>query len=79
MQYFEDDYGYRHGFEEADELEHYLSPIDVMSLLHIGKNSFYRMVNSGELHAIRVGKLWRVPREALINLRNQSQKINGSK
>ena len=45
----------------------YLTPKEVMSLLYIGRNTFYKMVNSGELPAFRVGKLWRVSRKALIN------------
>ena len=31
-------------------------------------NTFYRLVHSGELPAIRIGKLWRVKREALLKL-----------
>ncbi|MDD3021262.1 MAG: helix-turn-helix domain-containing protein [Alphaproteobacteria bacterium] len=41
----------------------YLTPREVMDLLYIGKNTFYRLVNSGELPAFRIGKLWRVRRE----------------
>lgn len=42
-----------------------LTPAEVMNILFIGKNSFYRLVNSGELSAFRIGKLWRVSRESL--------------
>ena len=59
-------------FENQDdgELEienEYLTPKEVMNLLYIGRNSFYKLVNSGELPAFRVGKLWRVSRKALVN------------
>ena len=53
-----------------DELEienEYLTPKEVMNLLYIGRNTFYKLVNSGELPAFRVGKLWRVSRDALEN------------
>lgn len=60
MMYYEDDYSYE------DEIENeYLTPKEVMSLLYIGHNTFYKLVNSGELPAFRLGKLWRVRREDL--------------
>lgn len=58
--YYENDYSYE------DEIENeYLTPKEVMSLLYIGRNTFYKLVNSGELPAFRLGKLWRVKREDL--------------
>lgn len=43
----------------------YLTPKEVMEELAIGRNTFYRLVNTGELPAFRIGKLWRVKREDL--------------
>lgn len=54
---------YDDDFEEIDM--EYLTPKEVMSLLYIGKNTFYRLVQTGELPAFRVGKQWRVHRKAL--------------
>ena len=55
-----DDYVYE------DEIENeYLTPKEVMALLYIGRNTFYKLVNTGELPAFRLGKLWRVRREDL--------------
>ena len=55
-------------FEEKQEDEFaYLTPKEVMRELCIGRNTFYRLVNSGELKAFRIGKLWRVRREDLDN------------
>lgn len=60
MMYYEADYSYE------DEIENeYLTPKEVMSLLYIGRNTFYKLVHSGELPAFRLGKLWRVRREDL--------------
>ena len=54
-------------YEDALEIENeYLTPKEVMNLLYIGRNTFYKLVNSGELPAFRVGKLWRVARKDLI-------------
>lgn len=55
-------------YEDELEIENeYLTPKEVMNLLYIGRNTFYKLVNSGELPAFRVGKLWRVNRAALEN------------
>lgn len=43
----------------------YLTPKEVMEELAIGRNTFYRLVNTGELPAFRIGKLWRVKRSEL--------------
>nr|WP_325196454.1 helix-turn-helix domain-containing protein [uncultured Oscillibacter sp.] len=55
-------------FYDSEDLEienEYLTPREVMDLLYIGRNTFYKLVNSGELPAFRIGKLWRVSRKAL--------------
>jgi len=57
--------------ESLEEVENeYLTPREVMNLLYIGRNTFYRLVNSGELPAFRIGKLWRVRRDVLQNWKN---------
>lgn len=54
--------------EVLEEVENeFLTPKEVMNLLYIGRNTFYKMVNSGELPAFRIGKLWRVRRDDLKN------------
>lgn len=59
--------------DDTDIENEYLTPKEVMNLLYIGKNTFYKLVNSGELPAFRVGKLWRVRQEDLMNFTsNQS-------
>lgn len=63
--YFED-------FSDEREIERtyeFLTPKEVMEELAIGRNTFYRMVNAGELPAFRIGKLWRVKREDLLHWR----------
>lgn len=60
MNYFDDFSGKELDWKDEPE---YLTPREVMDLLCIGRNRFYRMVNSGELKGFRIGKLWRVRRE----------------
>lgn len=38
---------------------------DLQQLLHIGKNTALRLVQSGEIEAFRVGKQWRVMKESV--------------
>ena len=39
---------------------------ELQELLHIGKNTALRLVQSGEIEAFRVGKQWRVIKESVI-------------
>lgn len=64
-----DEFGYeREDYDGTVQLNEYLTPREVMELLAIGKNTFYKMVQSGELPAFRVGKQWRVKRADLERL-----------
>ena len=42
-----------------------LSVEDLMPLLAIGKSSAYALVRSGQIRSIRIGKKYRIPREAV--------------
>ena len=39
---------------------------ELQELLHIGKNTALRLVQSGESEAFRVGKQWRIVKENII-------------
>ena len=51
--------------EPEDVENEILTPKEVMNLLYIGRNTFYKLVRSGELPAFRVGKQWRVMRKSV--------------
>jgi excisionase family DNA binding protein len=36
-----------------------------MDMLNIGRNKAYEILNSGEIKAFRVGRKWRIPRNAV--------------
>ena len=38
---------------------------ELQKLLHIGKNTALRLVQSGEIEAFRVGKQWRILRSSI--------------
>ena len=38
---------------------------DLAQMLSIGRNTAYELVRSGEIRSIRIGKSYRIPREAI--------------
>lgn len=42
-----------------------LTPDEVMGLLNIGKNAIYKLLESGELKAFKIGRNWKIPRKSL--------------
>lgn len=50
---------------KEEQLPIMLTPAEVMDILGVGKNTIYRLLNSGELHGVRIGRSWRVANSAL--------------
>lgn len=50
-----------------DDLPDLLTVADLAQVLRIGRNSAYRLVRSGEIPSIRIGRAYRVPKAALID------------
>lgn len=44
---------------------------ELQELLHIGKNTALKLVQSGEIEAFRVGKQWRVMKESIVKYMNR--------
>lgn len=64
-----DEFGYeREDADYKEQINEFLTPREVMELLAIGKNTFYKMVQSGQLPAFRIGRQWRVRRDRLEEL-----------
>ena len=38
---------------------------EVLDYLDIGRNSLYKLLNSGELKAFRVGRNWKIPMKSI--------------
>lgn len=53
----------------------YLTPEEVADRLRVSKWSVYRMVDRGELPSARIGRLVRIPEEALPDLVKRRQKV----
>ena len=42
-----------------------LTAAESMDILGVGKNTMYRLLKSGELPAVRIGRVWRIQMEEL--------------
>ena len=64
------DYGY--DSEDSDiPLPEILTLQEVRSYLGVGERTAYRLIQSGQLSAFRIGKLWRIRRKDLEKFCNQ--------
>lgn len=45
-----------------------LTPAEAMDILGVGKNTIYRLLNSGQLQGVRVGRCWRIELTSLQEL-----------
>lgn len=49
-----------------DEYEPLLTITDLREILNIGRNSAYDLLNQGAIPAFRIGRHWKIPKEAVI-------------
>ena len=56
------------------ELIDILTVEELMELLNIGKNTAYSLLESGEIKAFRIGRMWKIPRKSVYDYINR--KIN---
>ena len=50
---------------KQEQLPVVLTPAEAMDILGVGKNTMYRLLNSGELRGVRIGRSWRLADSAL--------------
>ncbi len=48
-----------------DDLSDLITVDELCELLFIGKNAAYRLLNTGEVKAFRIGRIWKIPRESV--------------
>ena len=51
--------------QKLEQLPVLFTSAEAMEILGVGKNTIYRLLNSGELPAIRIGRSWRIPWDSL--------------
>lgn len=49
-----------------EQYEELLSISELQEILCIGRNSAYSLLNQGKIPAFRIGRNWKIPKEALI-------------
>ena len=52
---------------KQEQLPVVLTPAEAMDILGVGKNTMYRLLSSGQLQGVRVGRSWRIKLESLSN------------
>ncbi len=50
---------------KQEQLPVVLTAAEAMDVLGVGKNTMYRLLNTGAIKAVRVGHCWRIHLEAL--------------
>ncbi len=50
--------------EEYDAL---INLQELQQILNVGRNSAYELLKSGEIPAFRIGKNWKIPKDAVIH------------
>lgn len=53
-----------------------LTAYEAMDYLGVGENTIYKLLNSGELCAFRIGKTWKIPRKEIDKYIDKSVKKN---
>ena len=65
MTYRDSTYSFEREDSPLDSFPALLTPLEVMDILGVGKNTVYRLLNSGELPAVRIGRSWKIPETSL--------------
>lgn len=47
------------------DYEDILTVSDVAQILYIGKNRVYELLDNGDLKGFRIGRIWKIPKEAI--------------
>lgn len=53
-------------YRDLNDLPMILRVGDLMPLLGIGRNTAYKLIRSGQIRSVRIGRQIRIPREALL-------------
>ena len=59
-----------------DEYEDILTADEACEALRMGHNALYALLNSGQLKGYRNGRVWRIPKDAMIEYIRAQAKLN---
>ncbi len=54
-----------------EQYEAVLTVADLQEILGIGRNTAYALLNSGAIPSFRIGKKWRIPKDAVLHYLGQ--------
>lgn len=57
-----------------EQYEDVLTVTQLQEILGIGRNTSYVLLNSGTIPSIRIGKKWRIPKDAVLHYLGQWNK-----
>lgn len=49
-----------------EELDNFLTVDELCELLKIGRNAAYRLLSNGEIKSLKNGRVWRIPKAAVV-------------
>lgn len=52
--------------DHCDDTLTILSPAEAAELLYVGKNTIYKLITDGEIKCFKVGRIWKIPKESLV-------------
>ncbi|MGQ0479619.1 MAG: helix-turn-helix domain-containing protein [Pseudonocardia sp.] len=67
--------GAQHAAEQADETLDLLTVAEVAAMLRLSKMTIYRLMDKGRLPALRVGRSFRIPRDSVHALLEESSHL----
>ena len=59
----------------SNTLPMYLTVDELASTLRIGRNAAYNLVHEGKIHFLRIGRTIRIPRDALVELIEETESL----
>ena len=68
--------------KEAFDMENEIMRFEeVMEFLNVGKNTLYTLLNSGEINAFKIGKVWKIPKKSVEEYVNRKvqKSLNGGR
>lgn len=60
-----------------NQYEDIMSVWDVADVLFIGKNRVYELLESNQLKGFRIGRVWKIPKEAVKEFILTQSRLNG--
>lgn len=57
------------------ELSDLITVDELCELLSIGRNSAYSLLNSGDIKAFRIGRIWKISRESVFEYIKRKSKL----